>query len=179
MYDAVNELPAKNIGLTRPFMKNTDAPILLIALDPQDTQIARDIVGEEFQFVICHTFQQAESLLNEDIGLIACGIHFDEGKMFDLLHLVRSTPKVHDVPFLLVLGRGLGYSSSILRGINTAATSLGATAFINMLELVSSMGREEAYEDIRKTVRRVLLMSSLKRSINAHPTPGQSATDGE
>jgi hypothetical protein len=142
-------------------------PTLLIAVSPQDIQLVHDVLGEEFNLLVCHSFQDAETLLAKDISLVTCGVHFDQGRMFDLLRLVRSRPHLHDVPFLLALGREVRYSPAILQGIETAAESLGATAFINMLELVSSMGKEEAYEDMRRTVRRLLHLNSLNQSISS------------
>jgi hypothetical protein len=160
-------------------MNRSGTATLLIAVSPQDIQLVHDVLGDEFNLLVCHSSQEAEILLAKDISLVTCGVHFDQGRMFDLLKLVRSKPKLHDVPFLLALGREVKYSQAILQGIETAAQSLGATAFINMLELVSSMGKEDAYEDIRRTVRRLLLLNSLNQSISSQPKAGQNDSHGE
>lgn len=160
-------------------MNRIGTPTLLIAVSSQDTQLVYDVLGDEFNLLICHSFLEAEALMGKDIDLVTCGVHFDRGRMFDLLKLVRSTPKLQDVPFLLALGREVKYSPAILQGIETAAESLGATAFINMLELVSSMGKEDAYEDIRRTVRRLLHLNSLNQSIGSQAKASQKDSDAK
>ncbi|WP_194725031.1 hypothetical protein [Noviherbaspirillum malthae] len=160
-------------------MDQIGKPTLLIAVSPQDTPLVHDVLDDEFNLLVCHSFQDAETLLAKDFSLVTCGVHFDQGRMFDLLQLVRSNPKSYQVPFLLALGREVKYSPAILQGIETAAGSLGATAFINMLELVSSMGKENAYEDIRRTVRRLLLLNSLNQSISFQAKAGQYDSDAE
>jgi hypothetical protein len=48
-----------------------------------------------------------------------------------------------------------------------------------MLELVSSMGKETAYEDIRRTVRRLLHLNSLNQSISSQAKASQYDSDAE
>ncbi|WP_194726235.1 hypothetical protein [Noviherbaspirillum malthae] len=160
-------------------MDQIGKPTLLIAVSRQDTPLVHDVLDDEFNLLVCHSFQDAKTLLAQDISLVTCGVHFDQGRMFDLLQLVRCDPKLHEVPFLLALGREVKYSPAILQGIETAAESLGATAFINMLELVSSMGKETAYEDIRRTVRRLLHLNSLNQSISSRAKASQYDSDAE
>lgn len=168
-----------NSPLHRTFMNRIGTPNLLIAVSSQDTQLVHDVLGDEFNLLLCHSYQDAATLMVDDISLAICGVHFDQGRMFDLLQLVRSIPELHDVPFLLALGREVKYSQAILQGIEAAAESLGATAFINILELVSCLGKEDAYEDIRRTVRRLLLLNSLNQSISSQARTSQNDSDGE
>lgn len=158
-------------------MDQIGKPTLLIAVSAQDIQLVHEVLGDEFNLLVCHSFQDADTFLAKDISLVTCGVHFDQGRMFDLLQLVRSHPKLHEVPFLLALGREVKYSPAMLQGIETAAESLGATAFINMLELVLSMGKENAYEDIRRTVRRLLHLNSLNQSISSQAKASQYDSD--
>lgn len=160
-------------------MPRASRATILIAVSQQDSQLVFDVLGDEFNLLICHTFQEAEALLGKDIHLVACGVHFDQGRMFDLLQRVRNTPHLREIPFLLALGRGTKYSAAILQGIDSAARLLGATAFINMLELVDGLGKEEAYEDIRRTVRRLLHLSTLNQSINLQAKVDQNAADDD
>lgn len=168
-----------NSPLHKTLMDRIGKPTLLIAVSPQDTRLVHDVFGDEFNLLVCHSFQGAEALLAKDISLVTCGVHFDQGRMFELLQLVRSKPKLREVPFLLALGREVKYSPAILQGIESAAESLGATAFINMLELVSSIGKEGAYEDIRRTVRRLVLLNSLNQPIGSQPKGSQHDSEGE
>jgi hypothetical protein len=69
-------------------------PTLLIAVSAQDINLVHDVLSDEFNLLICHSFQEAEALIGKDIDLVTCGVHFDRGRMFDLLKRVRSTPKL-------------------------------------------------------------------------------------
>jgi hypothetical protein len=74
---------------------------LLIAVSRQNTPLVHNVLGDEFNLLVCHSFHTAETLLEKDINLVTCGVHFDQGRMFDLLQSVRMNPKLHEVPFLL------------------------------------------------------------------------------
>ncbi|WP_151633089.1 hypothetical protein [Noviherbaspirillum aerium] len=117
--------------------------------------------------------------MTKDISLVTCEVHFDQGQVLDLLQPVRSKSELQEVPFLLASGRETNCSPAILQGIETVAESLGATAHINVLKLVSSMGEENAYEDIRRIVRKRILLDSLNQSISFLAKANPNDWEGE
>lgn len=129
---------------------------ILVAIRPQDLQLVTAALGSEFEVVLCHTLKEAEAALGRDIGMIACGVHFDNGAMFDLLRAAKARPDTFNVPFYLLLGEGSGHSDAMLRGIRTAAKLLGANGFTDLSRLRSDVGEQEAYNRLRDGVRNAL-----------------------
>jgi hypothetical protein len=43
------------------------------------------VLGDEFDAMISDRLEEAFAMLDSEIGLIACGIHFDGGMLFELL----------------------------------------------------------------------------------------------
>jgi hypothetical protein len=142
-------------------MDQIGKPAPLIAVSPQDTPLVHEVLGDEFNLLVCHSFQRAKTLLAKDISLVTCGVHFDQGRMFDVLRLFRSRLNLHDVPFLLALGREVKYSPAILQAIETAAESLGATALsLNTTSFAAMPGPFLIRFNVRK-LRRCRLLSTL------------------
>ena len=102
---------------------------LLIAIRQEDLALTKNIIGDEFDILVCHTFKDACSALDGTVGLVACGVHFDGGKVFDFLRHVRENPGTADLPFFILLGAGSRYSPAIVTGIKAAAKLLKVTGF--------------------------------------------------
>src|SRR5687768_6318891 len=94
---------------------------VLVAVRPQDLSTVSDALGSEFDLIVCHTLDEVKAHLDDDIGLIACGVRFDNGAMFDLVRLVKQQPNTKDIPIYLMAGDGVNYSKPILDGIRSAA----------------------------------------------------------
>jgi hypothetical protein len=127
---------------------------VLVAVRPGDLHIVSEALGSEFDLIICHALADARAHLAEDIGLIACGVRFDSGRMFDLLDAVKAHPNTQSVPFYLLLGAGKGYPKAILNGIKSAATVRGVTEFTDLSRLETKLGKEDAYEMLRAVIRK-------------------------
>lgn len=129
---------------------------ILVAVRPEDLPLVTGALGPEFCAVVCHTLREAEAALGPDIGMIACGVHFDRGAMFDFLRSAQAHPHARGLPFYLLLGEGSGHSEAVLRGIRSAARLLGATAFTDLSRLRRDLGEQAAYERLRAAVREAL-----------------------
>ena len=129
---------------------------VLVAVRPEDLPIVSDALGSAFDLIVCHNLADAQSHLGADIGLIACGVRFDSGRMFELLHAVKANPDTRSVPFYLILGVGKGYSQAILQGIKSAAEALGATGLTDLSRLENALGKEQAYQRLRDVIRQHL-----------------------
>lgn len=138
----------------------TQSRKVLVAIRPDAMPIVSRTMGSEFDIVICHTFENAKAHINEQIGLIACGVHFDGGAMFDLLRFAKSNPKTRSIPFFLLIAESERYSTYILDGIRQAAEILGAVGFTDLRRLKAKMGEEEAGERLRQSVRNWLSKSN-------------------
>jgi hypothetical protein len=130
---------------------------VLVAIRADALPVVERTLGSEFDLVICHTLQAAQMQLNNEIGVIACGVHFDSGAMFDFLRFAKENPATRSIPFFLLIAETERYSKSILRGIQSAAELLGAAAFTDISRLKKSVGEEQAYERLRQSVQDCLL----------------------
>lgn len=133
-----------------------DSKKVLVAIRPHDLHLVAAALGSEFDTIICHTLKEAEAALGPAVGVIACGVHFDRGAMFDLLRMAKANVHTSNVPFYLLLGEGSGHSEAVLQGIRSAAKLLGARGFTDLRRLRSELGDEQAYDRLRAGVREAL-----------------------
>ncbi|HYD62004.1 MAG TPA: hypothetical protein VEC35_16685 [Noviherbaspirillum sp.] len=129
---------------------------LLIAIRPEDVALSRNIVGDEFDFQFCHTFREACDAVDETVGLVVCGVHFDSGKVFDFLRHVRENPDTAHLPFFILLGAGSRYSPAIVTGIKAAAKLLKVTGFTDLTRFADKIGKDAAFDALRKGIRDAL-----------------------
>jgi hypothetical protein len=129
---------------------------ILVAVRPNDLDTVSIALGSEFDVIVCHTLEAAQRQLDADVGLIACGVRFDSGRMFELLRYAKADTRTRDVPFFLLLGSSKGYSQPILDGIRSAAKVLGASGFTDLSRLKKDIGEELAYTRLREVVRQAL-----------------------
>jgi hypothetical protein len=128
----------------------------MVAVRPKDLQLVYEALGDEFDIVVCHTFDEAQELLNGHISLIACGVRFDDGRMLDLLRYAKARHQTRAIPFHLMLASDRGYSDAVLNGIKTATTVLGAAGFTDIGSMVGEFGKARAYELIRAGIRALI-----------------------
>jgi hypothetical protein len=102
---------------------------------------------------VCTSLADAKAVLDDSIGLIACGVHFDDGRMFDLLRYVKADPRLRSIPFFGIVGAGRELSPAILGGIRTAAATLGAAGLVDLAGLKNRIGEPQAYELLRGELR--------------------------
>jgi hypothetical protein len=135
--------------------KNNSMKKVLVALRASEVSMVAEVLGDEFELVVCHSMNDAVIRLDDSIGLIACGVHFDSGRMFDFLRHVKNHPRYNRVPFFILLGVGR-YSQPIMHGIRSAAKLMGAAGFTDLSGLREKVGGDQAHEQLRRVVRQVL-----------------------
>lgn len=128
-------------------------PRILIAIRPDDVALCKLVLGDEFDAVICHTYDDACAKLDGTISLVTCGVHFDNGKVFDLLRHVRENPCTESLPIFMLLGAGSRYSPAIVHGIRAAAKLLKVTAFTDLARFSDKLGKEESIAALRQGIR--------------------------
>jgi hypothetical protein len=126
---------------------------VLVAIRPEDADVMRRVFGGEFDVINCVTLAEAQAALSADLALIACGVHFDDGRMFDLLKLVKADPQLAAIPFWGILRDEGLLSSAITRGIRTAMKSMGANGLFNLSQLDPSRDEETVYRELRSALR--------------------------
>ena len=113
------------------------AKVLVADVPEMDDRIRHCLPGHELVFA--RTLVQAMAALRRDgFSFVVIGLHFDESRMFELLHHVRSLPAYAEVPVVCVQGLDLVIPESVTRTVDMAIKALGGTAFVDL--------RDEALE---------------------------------
>lgn len=129
---------------------------LLVAVRPQDRDLVVLALGTEFDLTIAYTGAEALMAVQQGVDMIICGVHFDEGRMFELLRALKADPRTQAIPFVPVLGYGSAHSEAIRHGIRSAALSLGAAAFIDLEDMAARYGVEQGFTRLRQMVHNAL-----------------------
>jgi hypothetical protein len=129
---------------------------VLVAIRPEDAGVMHRVFGDEFEIIPCLTLAEARAALSADLAMIACGVHFDDGRMFDLLKLVKADPQLGAIPFWGILRDEGLLSSTITRGIRTAMKSMGANGLFNLSQLSPGCDEDTVYRELRSAIRQSL-----------------------
>ena len=129
---------------------------VLVAIRPEDAEIMRRFFGDEFHVINCVTLAEAQAALAPDLAMIACGVHFDDGRMFDLLQSVKADPQLRAIPFWGILRDEGLLSSAITRGIRTAMKTMGASGLFNLSQVAPGQDEDTVYRELRGALRESL-----------------------
>lgn len=129
---------------------------VLVAIRPEDEDVIHEVFSDEFEVVRCVTLAEAEAALSAEVAMIACGVHFDDGRMFDLLKMVKADPLLCAIPFWGILRDDGLLSTAITRGIRTAMKSMGANGLFNLSQLDTRGNAGTAYRELRGAIRKSL-----------------------
>ena len=127
---------------------------IVVAIRPEDAALMRDVMGDEFDLILCTSLPEAQSALAREVHMIACGVHFDDGRMFDLLKYVKADEALRAIPFWGVLRDEGMLSSAITRGIRTAMKTLGANGLFNLSQMRADEQPERLYKELRTALDR-------------------------
>lgn len=127
---------------------------VLVAVRENDRDLVNAVLGGHFDIQFAHSLKAAEAGIDEQVGLIVCGVHFDHGSMFDLLRLVKAHPVGRGIPFFLVLREDTSHPLPVIKGIKGAAALLGADEFIDLGELRMTMDTQAMFDTLREKARR-------------------------
>ena len=130
---------------------------VLVAIRPEDADVMRHVFGDEFEVINCITLAEAQAALSAELAMIACGVHFDDGRMFDLLKQVKADPQLCAIPFWGILRDEGLLSTAITRGIRTAMKSMGASGLFNLSQVDTDGDGDTAYGDLRSAIRKSLM----------------------
>lgn len=129
---------------------------VLVAIRPDDAQVMRRVLGDDFEVLACVSLAEAQAALTPTIDMIACGVHFDDGRMFDLLKFVKSDTSFAHIPFWGVLRDEGMLSTAITRGIRTAMKTMGANGLFNLSQIAPGGDEETAFRDLRTALQKSL-----------------------
>ena len=131
----------------------SSAPRILVADAPPAFAAFRDALASPFELVAASTFAQARAALQPPPALVVCGCHFDEGRMYDLLRLLKATPALERVPFMAVRCMEGELDDALYESVKIAVRALGGSAFVDLLRWQSRWGAAEASHRLTNLVQ--------------------------
>jgi hypothetical protein len=129
---------------------------IVVAIRPEDAELMHEVLGDEFDLIMCTSLPEAQSALTQEVHMIACGVHFDDGRMFDLLKYAKADEALRAIPFWGVLRDEGLLSSAITRGIRTAMKTLGANGLFNLSQMPTDDQPEILYRELRAALSQSL-----------------------
>jgi CheY-like chemotaxis protein len=96
------------------------------------------------------------ALEQQDFDLIVCGVHFDNGKLYDFLKAAKSHPNSSSVPFVVVDSGAIPHYPSLHQSVEIACGVLGAAAVLPLTKWRQDLGDDAAFEKYFQALRRML-----------------------
>jgi CheY-like chemotaxis protein len=130
---------------------------VLVATRPELLPVAHQIyLQPEFKLLFCTTLPEAVYALEQQIDLIACGVHFGDGEVYDFLRLAKAHPNTKNIPFLVIDSGTAELYSYVQQSVEIASRALGAAAVIPITKWRRELGDQGAFETYRQAIRKVL-----------------------
>lgn len=135
---------------------------ILIAASPAATTVISTALGPSARMMTAHTIPEALSVAATGVDLIIAGIYFDESRVFDLLHMLKSDVRTQNIPVLCVRGvtapQAFGAETdqpmlTSSRVVESATKALGAAGFIDLCIRQRELGVQQASDEFALTVR--------------------------
>lgn len=107
----------------------------ILVADEEAKSVLNAILGDTHQLKnVANIVTAAEALTKEDFDLIAIDIHFDDSRMFDLLHLVKTIPRNADTPIVCIHSKGTELTSVFKESLVFSTRALGAWMLVDVHE---------------------------------------------
>ena len=126
---------------------------ILVADTPEAIRVFRETVATPFTLVRATQLDEARRALAPAPQLVVCGCHFDEGRLYDLLRLMKATPEVASVPFLAVRCLEDELESALYESVKIAVRALGGNAFVDLPRWQRRWGEAEAGHRLTQLVQ--------------------------
>jgi CheY-like chemotaxis protein len=123
---------------------------LLVATRPEARDSIFKNLDGHYRILFYSTMSETMAALNQhQVDLIACGIHFGEGELYDLLRYAKALPRTKAIPFIAVYGSGTELSPAMRQSVEIATRALGADAFVELAQWKAELGDEKAHKKLR------------------------------
>jgi len=130
-------------------------PRLLAAVTDLGYVHVRRALVDRFELVPAFSMLQARTAIKSgDIDVVLCSIHFDESRMFELLHFAQQTAP--HVPFVCCRMLHSPFNGSVIDGIARSAEAQGARGFIDFHEMQRREGTAAAAAKFSEAVSALL-----------------------
>jgi hypothetical protein len=134
---------------------------ILLAERPGAIDTASHALGSDFDLVLSTSLDHARQLLETPFDLIACGSHFDDCRMFDLLRYCKALPNTKPIPFLCLRVTGGALDDTAYQGVDIASRAFGAIGFVDLFRWREMFGHDRAHEELRSLVEMITCDNAL------------------
>jgi CheY-like chemotaxis protein len=125
---------------------------ILVADTPESVVALRAALTTSLPLHAVSTLEEARAAVAQTPLLVICGCHFDEGRMYDLLRLLKAEPALSKVPFMAVRCLEGELEDAIYESVKIAVRALGGNAFVDLLRWQRKYGEQEASHRLTRTV---------------------------
>ena len=129
---------------------------ILIAEAPSALPDLLDSLHGLAELVPVGSLDEALAEMRRGVDLVVTGLHFDDIRMIDLLADAKRDPALRHVPFLCLRELDPGVPRPWLDSLRVVCAELGATRFLDGLELRASIGSPGSRERVRSLVHELL-----------------------
>lgn len=125
--------------------------ILLAVSTPELHGMMIEILNKH-RLCIVTTVDQAVDAFHPELDLIICGLHFDMGRMYELLKYAKLSSKVKGIPFLCVQLTGGILPYGVFKSMECAFQLLGGDLLVQVDKWRIELGDEAAFAKLREVV---------------------------
>jgi CheY-like chemotaxis protein len=142
--------------------------LLLAISTPSLPGLLSGILGQHI-LLFAENLEKAQALLEarQDFDLILCGLHFDNGKMYELLEAAKSSNATAHIPFICVQLIGSILPHGAFKSMRTAFDILGGDLFIQVAKWRIDHGDEEAFRKFSDVILNIAQDPGKIKSVNA------------
>lgn len=130
---------------------------VVVADTPSSTALIRHTLPPSLDLVCVSDMKSArEALQQQAPDLVICGCHFEEGRMYDLLRLMKAAPELEQVPFVAIRCVAGELEDTLYESVKIAVRALGGNVFVDYLRWQRKYGEAEAGHRLTRLVQQLL-----------------------
>lgn len=141
---------------------------ILIAIRPEHRELLSTILKNS-DLVFVSSIDEAYVTLSPDFDLIICGLHFENGRMYDFLKFSKAYQPTKDIPFLCVQLSGGILPYGAFKSMVTAFDVLGGDLFVQLAKWRIELGDENAFTKLLDVIEE-LAVKRLKQRMTSFET---------
>jgi hypothetical protein len=150
--------------------------ILLAVSTPELHGMMIEILNKH-RLCIVTTVDQAVDAFHPDLDLILCGLHFDMGRMYELLQYAKYSPKAKNIPFVTVQLTGGILPYGVFKSMECAFQLLGGDLLLQVDKWRIELGDEAAFAKLREVVETIAVQPENKGRFPVKNQGGKPQTD--
>jgi hypothetical protein len=142
---------------------------ILVAIRPEHQELMATILKNNAVH-FAQNIEEACSALSADFDLIICGLHFENGRIYDFLKFSKAYQQTKDIPFLCVQLTGGILPYGAFKSMITAFDVLGGDLFVQLAKWRTELGEEQAFIKLLDVIK-VLAGKRVTQALNTPERP--------